>query len=71
MTMRIARLDKLGYAVKAEGIRRLVAAQLDKSTTSYTDRKLKFSILCGSIQISLRSLYGYPSLGVSLFEHLS
>ena len=60
MTMRIARLDKSGYAVKAEEIGRLVVAQLDKSTARYTDRKLKFSILCGSIQFLLGHYRGIP-----------
>jgi hypothetical protein len=49
MTIRIAPLDKSLYVVQAEEIRRLVAAQLDESTARYSDRKLKFGILCGSI----------------------
>jgi hypothetical protein len=49
MPIRITSPDKSLNGMQAYEIKRLVAAHSDESTACYTDRKLKFSILCGSI----------------------
>ena len=49
MPIRITRPDKSLYGMQPYEIKRLVAAHSDESTACYKDRKLKFSILCGSI----------------------
>jgi len=49
MPIRITRPDKSLHGMQPYEIKRLVAAHSDESTACYTDRKLKFRILCGSI----------------------
>jgi len=49
MPIRITRHDKSLYGMQPYEIKGLVVTNSDESTACYTDRKFKFSILCGSI----------------------
>ena len=49
MLIRIKRLDKSLHGMQPYEIKGRVAAHSGESTAYYTDSKLKFRILCGSI----------------------